>query len=288
MTDASFGGQSEYARLQRVVVRRPDAVWGEADPETWHYAAPPDLPRAQAEHDALVTLLEADGIEVIRHEVPLPGLADAIYVYDPVLITDRGAVLLRMGKTQRLGEEAALGRCLEAAGVPILARLTGSARGEAGDTLWLDQRTLAVGQGFRTNGEGIRQLADILAPDVRVLPVPLPYDQGPAACLHLKSLISLVDERLAVVHLDLLPVPFYEELERRGIELVTIPPEEFPTQACNVLAVDRRDCLLLEGNPVTRDRLRGAGCRVRTVRGEQISFVGEGGPTCLTRPVLRR
>lgn len=282
------GGQSEYLPLRRAVVRRPDESFGAADPELWHYSGRPDLERARREHDALVDLLEGAGVEIIRHDAALPGMADAIYVYDPALITDRGAILLPMGKELRKKEPEALGAALERVGVPIVGRLGGAARAEAGDTLWLDRRTLAVGIGFRTNPEGARQLGTLVGPDVRVVPVPLPYHQGPEACLHLKSLISLVDHDLAVVRLDLLPVPFYEELRNRGIELVPIPVEEFATLGCNVLALGPRDCLILEGNPVARERLEEAGCRVRTYRGEEISLKAEGGPTCLTRPVLRR
>lgn len=282
-----YGGQTEWGRLRRVVVRAPDRAFAEADPAQWHYAARPDLARARAEHAALVAALAEAGAEVLRHDAELAGLADAIYVYDPVLVTDRGAILLRMGKALRRGEEAALGAVLEAAGVPLLGRLEGEASGEAGDTLWLDPETLAVGLGFRTNRAALGQLAALLGPGVTVLPVELPYDQGPAACLHLKSFISLLDERLAVVHLPPMAVPLYQELVRRGVELVQIDPGEYRTQASNVLALGPRDCLMLEGNPVTRRRLEAAGCRVRTYRGEEISFKAEGGPTCLTRPVWR-
>lgn len=280
-----FGGQSEFWPLRRVVVRPPDRAFADADPAIWHYAGPPDLNAAATEHEALVGLLEAAGAEVVRHVAEL-GLADAIYVYDPALITDRGAVLLRMGKRLRQGEEAALGELLQRSGVPIVGRLEGDAVAEAGDTLWLDPETLVVGVGFRTNAAGVEQLRKML-PGVHVMPVDLPYYRGADACLHLKSLISLVDERLAVVHLELMPVALYHELRRRRFALVEIPPAEFVTQACNVLALGPRDCVMLEGNPATLAQLTAAGCRVQTYRGAEISLKAEGGPTCLTRPMLR-
>ena len=286
--EGAFGGQSEFRPLRRVMVRTPDAGFGNADPVRWHYTGRPDLSRALAEHAALVAVLEEAGAEVLRHDASLPDLADAIYVYDPALITDRGAILLRMGKPLRAAEPEAIGRALETAGVPIVGRLTGDARAEAGDTLWLDERTLAVGLSFRTNAAGVAALAELLAPEVTVVPVPLPYGQGPDACLHLKSLVSVLDRDLAVVRLDLLPVPFHEALRARGLTLVPIPLDEFATQACNVLALGPRDCLMLEGNEGSRARLEAAGCRVRTYRGNEISLKAEGGPTCLTRPILRR
>ncbi len=274
--------------LQRVVVRRPDAAFGGADPAAWHYTAQPELARALAEHDDLVAILEAYGAEVLHHDAPLEQRADALFVHDPVLTTDRGVIELSMGKELRRGEERALAGFLEACGVPLLARLDGEARAEGGDLLWLDPQTLAVGQGFRTNREGLRQLGAALAPlGVEVLPVELPYFQGPAACLHLMSLISVLDERLAVIFPSLLPVSFHQELARRDFDLVVVPEEEFATLGPNVLALGPRDCVALEGNEVTRKRLEDAGCRVQTYRGEELSLKAEGGATCLTRPVLR-
>ncbi|MDZ4863222.1 MAG: arginine deiminase family protein [Gemmatimonadota bacterium] len=282
-----FGAQSMVLPLRRVLVRRPDAAFADADPAAWHYTARPDLAAAQEEHDAFVRILTAAGAEVIRHDAPAPGMADAIYVHDPVLITERGAILMRMGKSLRRGEEEAIGRCLEAAGVPIHYRLHGDALGEAGDCLWLDSSTLAVGQGYRTNAAGRAQLREALGPAIDVVPVELPYFTGPDACLHLMSLISLVDADLAVVYSPLMPVPFRERLRGRGIRLVEVPEAEFATLGSNVLTLAPRHCVMLEGNPVTRERLVAAGCRVETYRGREISLKAEGGPTCLTRPVLR-
>jgi dimethylargininase len=283
-----YGCQSMVAPLRRVLVRRPDEAFGDAEPTHWHYTARPDLQEARREHDALVDLLRGAGVEVIEHSEPQPDRADAIYVFDPVLITDRGAVLLRMGKMLRRGEEEALGRRLREVGVPTFAALDGEATAEGGDLLWLDRHTLAAGQGFRTNAEGLRQLREILAPlGVEVIPVELPYFGGPEACLHLLSLISLVDHDLAVVYPSLLAVPFWRFLRDRGIRLIEVPDVEFPTQGPNVLALSPRKVLMLEGNPITQRRLEEAGCEVLTYQGREISLKAEGGPTCLTRPVWR-
>lgn len=285
----SYGCQSMVDPLRRVLVRRPDAAFGAAEPRLWHYASRPDLGVARAEHDALVGLLRDSGAEVLFHDSPQPNRADAIFVHDPAIVTDHGAVLLRMGKRLREGEEAAIGERFEELGVPVFQRIEGEARAEGGDLLWIDHDTLAVGQGFRTNAEGLRQLREILgAIGVTVVPVELPLGQGPDACLHLMSLISLVRSNLAVVYEPLLPVPFHERLVERGIRLVAVPDAEFASMGCNVLAVAPGDCIMLEGNPVTKARLEKAGCRVRTYRGNEISLKAEGGPTCLTRPILRR
>jgi dimethylargininase len=274
--------------LKRVLVRRPDEAFGSADPERWHYVSQPQLDKAQTEHDALVSTLRDAGCEVLFHETTLADHADAIFTHDPVIVTDEGAVILRMGKELRRGEEAAIGKTLEALGVPILTTLDGEATAEGGDLLWLDHDTLAVGRSWRTNAEGLRQLTAALRPlGVEIIEVQLPHGDGPASCLHLMSLISMLDHDLAVVYLPLLPVPFVEILAGRGIVLVEVPEEEFPTMGSNVLALAPRRCLTIAGNPVTKERLEAAGCEVLTYRGEELSLKAEGGATCLTRPILR-
>jgi N-dimethylarginine dimethylaminohydrolase len=276
------------APLRRVLVKRPDAAFAVQDPAKWHYTGQPNLPIAQQEHDDLIALLGQAGAEVIYHEESQPDHADAIFVFDPVLITDRGAIILRMGKALRRGEEAAMARRLEMLDIPIYYTLHGQALAEGGDILWIDRKTLAVGVGFRTNAEGVRQLQAALAElDVTVIPVELPYYTGPEACLHLLSLISLVDAGLAIVYPPLLAVPFWQYLKERGFHLIEVPQEEFNTMGPNVLALAPGQCLMLEGNPITQRRLVEAGCEVITYRGNEISLKAEGGPTCLTRPILR-
>ncbi|MBM4431994.1 MAG: amidinotransferase, partial [Chloroflexi bacterium] len=258
------------------------------DPARWHYSSQPNLEVAQQEHDALVTILRQAGAEVVYHDQPLPEHADAIFVHDPCIVTDRGAIILRMGKALRKGEEEAMAAALTRLGMPILYALHGQARAEGGDLLWLNHDTLAVGQGFRTNAQGLEQLREALHDlGVQVIPVPLPYFGGAEACLHLMSLISVLDHDLTVVYPPLLPVPFWQELEDRGFRLVEVPEHEFPTMGPNVLALAPRHCLMLEGNPITRRRLEEAGCQVFTYKGDEISLKAEGGATCLTRPILR-
>ena len=284
----TFGSQSMVEPLKKVLVRRPDKAFGNADPTSWHYVSQPDLEKAQAEHDALVATLRETGCEVLYHQAELPEHADAIFTHDPVIVTDEGSIILRMGKDQRRGEEAAIGATLEQSGVPTLATLEGEATAEGGDLLWLDHDTLAVGRGYRTNAEGFRQLTAALRPlGVETVEVQLPHGDGPVSCLHLMSLISMLDHDLAVVHLPLLPVPFVELLSGRGVEMVQVPDEEYPTMGPNVLALAPRRCLVIEGNPVTRELLEAAGCEVLTYRGDELSLKAEGGATCLTRPILR-
>ncbi len=289
MVSGDYGGQSMFDPLRRVLVKRPEEAFAVADPAVWNYAARPDLASARREHDGLVEVLRGAGAEVIYHDESQPQRADAVFVFDPAIVTDQGAVILKMGKSLREGEEAAMARRLEAVGVPTLFALEGDALAEGGDLLWVDRHTLAAGLGFRTNAEGIRQLRAGLAElGVEVMAVELPYFHGPRACLHLLSLVSIVDRDLAVVYPPLLSVPFWQLLRDRGFRLIEVPEEEFPTMGPNVLALAPGKCLMLEGNPITRERLREAGCEVLTYQGKELSLKAEGGPTCLTRPLLRR
>lgn len=283
----TYGSQSMIAPLQTVLVKRPSTAFGNADPEKWHYTERPYLPEAQNEHDAFVNLLHAAGIEVVYHDVDLPDHADAIFTHDASIVTNDGAIILQMGKQLRQGEEAAHTAVYQKLGIPIHYQLHGDARAEGGDLLWLDEKTLAVGQGFRTNAAGLAQLREAVPADVELIPVQLPYYEGEAACLHLMSFISVVDVAVAVVYLPLMPVPFYQLLKVRGFRLVEVPDEEFLTMGPNVLALSPGNCVMLEHNPITKRRLEAAGCRVQTYRGDEISLKAEGGATCLTRPILR-
>jgi len=278
--------QNAVGPLRRVLVRPPDsesvAAWRD-----YSWRAAPDPRRAAAEHEAFREALEAGGAEVVVGETPVPGDPDAMYVYDPTLPTDRGLIALRPGKPGRRAEPAAVTVDLENAGLTLLDSLRGAATAEGGDMFWLDERTLVVGRGYRTNDEGVEQIGSLLGPEIDVLPFDLPHYQGPAACLHLMSFVSPLDRDLAVAYLPMMPVRAVELLRDRGIALVEVPDDEFESQGPNVLALGPRVALALEGNDETRRRMEAAGVDVRTFRGEEISLKGDGGPTCLTRPLDR-
>lgn len=281
-----FGAQSMVDPIKRVIVRKPDEAFGEANPKVWHYTAQPSLQDAVQEHKEFVALLAVNDVEIIYHDIDLPNHADAIFVHDPVIVCNEGAIILRMGKELRKDEPEALKTSLEKEGIPIHFELHGDALAEGGDLLWIDENRLAVGQGYRTNREGLRQLRAAL-PDVEVFPVELPYFLGPEACLHLMSLISIVDNDLAVIYKPLIPVPFLQFLENNDFRFVEVPEKEFASMGSNVLAIAPGQCLMLEGNPGTQQGLIDQGCEVATYKGNEISLKAEGGATCLTRPVWR-
>ncbi|MCW4049982.1 MAG: arginine deiminase family protein [Candidatus Bathyarchaeota archaeon] len=283
-----YGCQSMVSTLKRVLVKRPDAGFAVEDYKKWHYTGPLDIAESQREHDAFCEIMSKQGIEVLYHPEPQPEHADSVFTYDPAIVTDEGAIIFQMGKKFRKGEEGPMERRLNELGIPTHYSIHGEATVEGGDTLWLDEETLALGQGFRTNVEGLHQMKEALEPiGVKVIPVDLPYFFGPEACLHLMSLISFADHDLAVVYSSLLPVPFWKELKERGVGLIDVSEEEFNKMGTNVLALGPRNCLMLENTPVTKSNLEDAGCKVHTYKGVEISLKTEGGPTCLTRPILR-
>jgi dimethylargininase len=278
-----FGVRSMVAPLRRVLLRRP-ATSGDFVGADWRQPDPVLLAR---QHEQLCQLLTDLGCEV-EIAAAAPEMVDATYVRDAGMVTGRGAVLFQMAKPVRASEPELLGTALEAAGVPVVAGLTGAARADGGDIIWLDERYLLVGRSYRTNAEGVGQLREILGrEDVRVESVDMPHDQGPGHVLHLMSVISPVADDLAVVYPPLAPVPLMEELAARAVRIVPVPPEEYDTMAGNVLPVRPGVVVMLDGNPQTRKALEAAGCEVHVYDGSEISLKGDGGPTCLTQPLLR-
>ena len=279
-----YGCQSMTGDLRRVLVRAPRAE----DLRGWQacgWRAEPDAAAIAREHEVFCSLLEEAGAEVVLAESEADGNPDAIYTYDPALVTGEGALLLHPGKEIRRTEVDAMAEDFERAGVPVAGRLDEPAWAEGGDCCWLDERTLLVGCGYRTNEAGIERLRELLS-DVEVIAYDLPHWHGRGEVMHLMSLISPLAPDLAVVYEPLLPTRLAQLLEQRGVELVPVPDEEFDSMGSNVLALAPRVALAVEGNPRTRERMERAGVEVLTYRGEELSK-GGGGPTCLTRPLLR-
>ena len=284
--------QSDVGALQTVLLKHArdafrDAAAVEAAWRGLNYLAAPDPGRAAAEYDRFAALLEEAGarIEWLPAD-DVTGL-DSIYVRDASIPSDAGMILCNMGKAARATEPAAQAAAFGKLGLPVAGSVTGAGKIEGGDVVWLDGKTLAVGRGYRTNDEGIRQVREILGAGVEVVVAPLPHWRGPADVFHLMSILSPIDRNLALVYSPLLPVPFREVLLARGFDLVEVPEAEFESMGCNVLALGPRRCLMLDGNPLTRRRLEQAGAQVAVFTGDEICRKGSGGPTCLTRPILR-
>ncbi len=289
----TVGGQSEVGKLRRVAVKHARDAFGDAAAveRQWRdlrYLARPDVTAATPEYERFLALLDAAGVETLHLPFDDTVGLDSLYPRDASIVCNRGIILCNMGKPQRRTEPAAQEAAFRAAGIPIRGRITGDGTVEGGDVCWIDERTLAVGRGYRTNEAGLRQLRDLVRDCVdEVIVVPLPHWHGPEDVFHLMSIVSPIDRDLFLVYAPLLPVPFREALTSRRIALVEVPEAEFDTLGCNVLAVAPRDVLMIAGNPETRARLERTGVTVREFAGREICLKGGGGPTCLTRPLMR-
>ncbi len=293
--ETEYGGNSMVAPLRRVAMARPGSALIGADPEAWHYSEAFDPSKVGANHDDLVAIIAAAGVSIEWLDDKLitdAGLADAVFSYDPSFMTDAGAILLNMGKDLRKPERAVHEALYASLDIPVIGSIEGDATVEGGDCFWIDSSTLAVGRGFRTNQAGIDQLQAILSPaGVDVLAYDLPYGDGPAACLHLLSVISPLAETMALVFAPLLPTALFETLIARGYTLIEAPKDEFERSnglCLNVLALSPGHCVTIGGFDETARRIRAAGVKLETFDGSALCLPCEGGPTCLTRPLLRR
>lgn len=286
-----YGSQSMAAPLKRVLMCSAGTAMRGADPARWHYGPQFDPARAAAQHARLSALVEAAGARIDWLD-GADGLADSVFTHDPSLMTDRGAVILSMGKALRGPEPGLHEAHYRGLGIPVLGRIAAPGQVEGGDCVWLDPSTLAVGRGVRTNEAGIRQLAAILEPlGVTVHGFDLPLWHGADACLHLMSVISPLADDLALVHAPLLPAPFWQMLRARGMVLVEGDPDEFAASnglSLNVLATAPRAAIAVAGFPRTKAAMERAGCCVATFEADALCIACEGGPTCLTRPILRQ
>jgi N-dimethylarginine dimethylaminohydrolase len=292
-TEVRFNGHSMVGRLERVLVCSPrTAGWNQPERAArWRdlgFLQAPNFEKAQAQHEALCRELVDGGAEIIEAPAAADLTLDAVYTHDASLATDFGLIVMRPGKATRVPEGSHHAAFCAQAGVPKFAEITAPGTTEGGDIVWLDAKTLLIGRGYRTNAAGIEQMRRVLAPKgVEVLAAPLPHGVGPAACLHLMSLISLLDESTALVDLPSIAVETVELLRERGYKFIEIDPAERDTLACNVLALGENRALAIEENRRTNQRLRQAGFDVRTFPGSELCVNGGGGPTCLTRPLLR-
>ena len=288
-----MSAHSESGKLKSVFIKKASAAFIDDEHvsnywEQLNYLGKPDMNKALAEYDAFEQVFKEHGVELLYLPQDITVNMDSIYCRDAAIATDKGMIICNMGKEGRINEPAAEQRAFEANGIPVLGVITAPGTLEGGDVAWLDNKTLAVGHTYRTNEEGIRQLTNLLVPlGVTVMSVPMPHYKGPSDVFHLMSVLSPVDNNLAVVYSPLIPIVFRNELIARGYELVEVPDEEFDSMGCNVLALAPRVCLMVKGNPITKSRLEKAGCKVIEYQGAEISVKGGGGPTCLTRPVMR-
>jgi N-dimethylarginine dimethylaminohydrolase len=287
-----FGSFNNWGSLKRVAVRPPEAAFKsdtrlDAEWKLLNYHSRPDLAEAKREFAEVEKILQSTGADVIL----LPdgeGLTlDSLYTHDALVVTPKGLVRPHMGKPQRRREAALNGAYLETLGFPVAGEISSPGSVEGGDLVWIDRHTLLAGIGYRTNREGIAQLRALAGGDVEILEFDLPHHKGRSDVFHLMSVLSPLDHDLAAVYLPLMPVRLVEFLESRGIHFVEVPDAEFDSMGCNVLALGPRHAMMVKGNPETERRLKAAGVRTEVIKADEICRKGEGGPTCMTRPLVR-
>ncbi|MDX8498521.1 dimethylarginine dimethylaminohydrolase family protein [Mesorhizobium sp. VK4C] len=289
---SAFGSQSMAAPLRRVLMRSAANAMRDADRAAWHYGPGFNPAKAASQHAVLAELVLASGAEIEWIEDKADGLSDSVFTHDPSLMTDRGALILSMGKPLRAREPSLHEETYRRLGIPILGRVEAPGQVEGGDCVWVDARTLAIGRGVRSNQEGIQQVSNLLTPlGISVYGFDLPLWQGEEACLHLMSVISPLADDLALVYSPLLPAPFYQMLKARGIRLVEGGAGEFAASnglSLNVLPTSPLKVIAVAGFPKTKAAMEAAGCTVEIFEADALCIACEGGPTCLTRPILRQ
>ena len=287
-----FGCQDMVTQVRRILLKHPkDAFIDQSkidrQSSELNYSTTPDFDIACKDYDNFLNIIKSFEPEI--HFLPASDTSlDSIYTHDPCIVTNSGVILCNMGKEQRSNEPDNIETYFQSIDVPILGRIESPGHLEGGDIVWIDEHTVAVGKGYRTNNEGVRQFKDLLGNLVdTVISVELPHWTGPEDCLHLMSNISPIDHNLYLVYSRLLSVSFRKYLLGRQIKLIEVPDEEYDSMGCNVLAMANRKVIMLQGNPITQKKLESEGVEVHTYDGTEISLKGAGGPTCLTRPFLR-
>jgi N-dimethylarginine dimethylaminohydrolase len=285
--------QSETGKLKSLFIKRVSEAFINQDriSREWknlNYLGMPVFEKAIEEYENFEHILQEKVPEIYYLPANNKVNMDSMYCRDAAIGTDSGMIICQMGKTGRINEPAAEKEAFYTNHIPVLGEIRYPGTLEGGDVAWLDENTLAIGHTYRTNKEGIQQAKVLLDPlGIEIITVDLPHYKGPSDVFHLMSILSPVDKNLAVVYSPLMPVAFRQLLLERGYQLIEVPDEEFESMGCNILAMAPRDCLMVSGNPFTRTALEKAGCQVTVYPGIEISLKGGGGPTCLTRPILR-
>ena len=288
-----FGCQDMTKTIKRILIKHPNSAYKtqaniDEQAKNLNYFGTPNFEQAINDYNKFLNILKSFDIEI--HTLPADNKTslDSIYTHDPCLVSNSGVILCSMGKQLRKSEPEMIANYFSSIGIPIAGEITPPGNLEGGDIVWIDDRTVAVGVGYRSNLEGINQLKSILGSDVdTIIPVDLPHWTGPDDCLHLMSNVSPIDSNLFLVYSRLLPVSFRQYLLDRKIELIEVPDEEYDSMGCNVLAIAPKKVIMLSGNLITEQRLKDADVEVHTYDGSEISIKGAGGPTCLTRPFYR-
>ena len=290
----NIGCNSMVDPLRRLIMKSPLCAWKDTYnvKKYWkdlYYSAEPNFDKAVLQYNNLISIIKSFGIDILMLPNNDNTSLDSIYTHDAGIATSSGIIICNMGKKSRKNEPKALKDFLSDNNISVIGEIKYPGIIEGGDIIWINNRTIAVGEGYRTNKEGIRQLKEILGDEIDdLIRVPLPHWLGPESCLHLMSNVSPIDHNLYLIYPKLLPVKFIKYLKSLNIKLINVPDKEYESMACNVLSLAPKKCIMMSGNPITKKLLESNNVEVFTYDGSEISLKGAGGPTCLTRPIYRQ
>ena len=290
----NIGCNSMVDPLRRLIMKSPLCAWKDTYnvKKSWkdlYYSAEPNFDKAVLQYNNLISIIKSFGIDILMLPNNDNTSLDSIYTHDAGIATSSGIIICNMGKKSRKNEPKALKGFLSDNNISVIGEIKYPGIIEGGDIIWINNRTMAVGEGYRTNKEGIRQLKEILGDEIDdLIRVPLPHWLGPESCLHLMSNVSPIDHNLYLIYPKLLPVKFIKYLKSLNIKLINVPDKEYESMACNVLSLAPKKCIMMSGNPITKKLLESNNVEVFTYDGSEISLKGAGGPTCLTRPIYRQ
>lgn len=300
-----FGALSEIGKLSTVLMHRPGREISVVTPASLSYygfRAIPDLKNLQREFDYLITTLENEGVKVvllndfINSIDGIYSLPNLYFTRDIISITDIGLVVMNMGITGRLNEPSIVKQALEKQ-IPVATEISSPGQLEGGDFVYVDECTLAVGYGPRTNRKGIAQLIQGLRSSLveEIISVPLPPN-----LIHLDQVFSVIASRLCIVHEPSLKYglahinqrgeekkePFLSYLKKKRFEMIPVNAEEVKKFGANVCAIKPKRLVIYEWNKRIITELKERGVDVILIQGTEL-VKGGGGPHCMTCPILR-
>ena len=265
----SCGISTQYKQLKSVLIHRPGKEMSElVDPDSVQMLAIPDTKLASEQHDALAAAFKAEGVEVHYVEpdgVPTPN---QMFCADLMFMTPEGAIIARPASTVRAGEERWVARRLAQLGIPIVKSIRGNGVFEGADAAWIDEDTVMVATGHRTNHEGLAQVTAILNEmGVEVFHVGLPYGS-----MHLMGGLRIIDKDLALCWPGRVPYDTVAYLREHGFDVYFIPDldEAVNGMPLNLVTLAPKKVLMPAGNPVSDEFYNDLGITCKTVKIDEL------------------
>jgi len=290
----NFGAQDMVSTLKKVLMKKPQKFMSKVNLKKWNYQSLLNQKIIEENYKEFYEIIKNSGAKIVdlNTENKNEELCDSIFTHDPSLVINEGAIILNMGKKLRKKEPEMHENFYKKTNIPIIGKIINEGTVEGGDCLWIKKNTLLVGESYRTNLSGINQLKKILNYyNIKVISIKLPKQKNTNSCFHLMSLVSMLDHDLAIGCLSLFSIDLIQIFSENNIKLIGISEEEYfksKTLAVNILALSPRKLVLIDGYPKTAELLLNHGCNIQLFNGNELCIKAEGGPTCLTRAILRQ